>query len=360
MKTLKLLGTVLIFAAGIFGQSVSGELFPIYEGGKYGLIDRTGKVVVEPTFTTILGSDDSADLFLTVAVDTFEVKKSNKRWGLINRAGEWAVPPQFDDAGPFHEGYAVVRENGKYKYINEKGEVLTGGFDYAKTFSEGLAVVNVGGKWGYIDLTGRVAIPLQYSRPEPYGPSMKQSSPISSFSEGLAGVEIGGRNAYINKAGTIVLWLPKGVNGADFSEEYAVVWQWNSARAIFEYGLIDKTGKLVIPMVHRHLFEVSEGLVGYQSGLKFGFLSTSGSPVIEAKFDRVEEFASGRAKVKIGEKYGFIDHTGWFVIPPIFDAASSFFDGLASVDIGDAEYYIDTSGNVVYPVGAKLELKSER
>ena len=64
---------------------------------KYGFIDKSGKVVIEPQF------DYVRDLIEGLA----EVKKDGK-WGVIDKNGKVIVEPQFDDASPFSEGFAWV------------------------------------------------------------------------------------------------------------------------------------------------------------------------------------------------------------------------------------------------------------
>ena len=62
---------------------------------------------------------------------------------------------EFDDVGNFYEGFAWVKKDGKYGYINTKGEqVIECKFDCAWNFSEGFALVKKYGKWGYINTKG--------------------------------------------------------------------------------------------------------------------------------------------------------------------------------------------------------------
>jgi translation initiation factor 6 (eIF-6) len=52
----------------------------------------------------------------------------------------------------FREGLAGVEINGKYGFIDTKGNlVIPPVYDDAWHFSEGLARVEINGKWGYID-----------------------------------------------------------------------------------------------------------------------------------------------------------------------------------------------------------------
>lgn len=56
-----------------------------------------------------------------------------------------------------------VEQNSKWGFINRTGKiVITPQFEGAGVFSEGLAIVQIGGKWGYIDTTGRAVIVLKF------------------------------------------------------------------------------------------------------------------------------------------------------------------------------------------------------
>ena len=57
----------------------------------------------------------------------------------------------FDGVWSFNEGFAAVQKDGKWGYINTKGEqAIECKFDGAGYFNEGLAVVKKDGKWGGI------------------------------------------------------------------------------------------------------------------------------------------------------------------------------------------------------------------
>ena len=78
--------------------------------------------------------------------DLFPVEKNGK-FGFIDRAGRVVIPLQFASANDFHEGLALVTANGKTMFIDPTGKtVFTPQFDIVNNFSEGLAAVNVGQK----------------------------------------------------------------------------------------------------------------------------------------------------------------------------------------------------------------------
>ena len=51
----------------------------------------------------------------------FAAVQKDGKWGYINTKGEQIIECKFDDVGYFNEGFAPVQKDGKYGYINTKG-----------------------------------------------------------------------------------------------------------------------------------------------------------------------------------------------------------------------------------------------
>jgi hypothetical protein len=131
-----------------------------------------------------------------------------KKWGYINKKGEFVVPPTYENAWPYFEGLAAVKLDGKWGYIDPSGKVMiVPQFeDGAPRFSigefwEGLAAVKIGSQWGFINKQGQVVIPPRFVA-------------VWHFSNGLA--EVWDPDcAHIDTSGNTV-WTAKrksGVNG---------------------------------------------------------------------------------------------------------------------------------------------------
>ena len=108
---------------------------------------------------------------------------------------------KYEKLGSFSEGMAAVMRDGKWGYINTKGnEVIPCQFpdpyDYyiSGPFSEGLALIQKDGKWGFVNTKGLEVIPINI-----------EAEAVGRFSEGLAFVYIDEENfSVIDKKGGIV------------------------------------------------------------------------------------------------------------------------------------------------------------
>lgn len=144
------------------------ELFPIYERGKVGYIDRTGKKVIEPQVgfskKVFGGYFTEREFFhedLAVAAVCRAAPQSCKI-GFIDKTGKFVVAPVYVDVRQFSEGLAAFKAGDKWGYIDHAGKVvIEPQFISEGYFRNGLARQTiekfnaVSPKWGYIDRTGK-------------------------------------------------------------------------------------------------------------------------------------------------------------------------------------------------------------
>lgn len=286
--------------------------------------------------------------------------KIGKKWGAIDRTGKLIIEPEYYDFYPFYSGLALVKIGGKFRYLDKTGKIAIAlDLEEASPFAEGLAVVKVGGKFGYLNPQGQFAIKPQFEAAD-------------RFSEGLAAVKIqtkaGIKAGFINKTGQFVIqpkydWALTFSNGAAWvagpgldltfidklGKETSVTLpsQLKDMTGNFSEGLarvsiqegdgfIDKTGKLAIPAKYQWASPFSEGLASVSLDSKCGFIDKTGKLVIPLEFDWADSFYEGLARVKVGEKLGYIDREGNFAIAPQFLQAHNFSQGLVAIDLGDS------------------------
>ena len=132
-------------------------------------------------------------------------------------------------------------------------------------------------------------------------------------------------------------------------------------------GLIDRSGRIVVPECFDSVGDSSEGLVRFERDGTFGFLDFRGRVVIQPRFPWAEDFHEGLAHVQVSGsrlgydgKWGYVDKTGKVVIPPEYPrmisdddgVESKFQEGLALVEPGSESIpprrgYIDKTGKLV-------------
>ena len=136
-----------------------------------------------------------------------------------------------------------------------------------------------------------------------------------------------------------------------FQNGYCKVWL-----DVSKCGLIDSTGRDVIPCQYEDLDYFSCGLARFMQNSRFGFLDTADNVVIPATYVAASAFLEDRAVVAIiadsngTMAYGFIDKQNNMVVPTIYEYAMPFTEGVAVVKAYERYGYIDHSGKEVLPI----------
>ena len=89
--------------------------------------------------------------------DGFAVVRLNDKWNFINTRGELLCNQWFDWCGDFDNGFAKLELNDKCNFINTRGELLCNEwFDYCYDFDNGFAKVRLNGKCNFINTRGEL------------------------------------------------------------------------------------------------------------------------------------------------------------------------------------------------------------
>ena len=316
---------------------------------RYGYISRRGKWVIQPTF-------DAAYSFS----EGLAPVKIDGKWGYVDKTGRLAISPRYESApSAFSEGYAVVPVEGGEQFIDSTGTVaIEEVFDSAWPFMNGLAFVRRRGrkKWIVICRNGQPAWHRQFDG------CGGQFSP-----DGLSVIKIGKRWGVVNRDGKIIT-EPQFLYALSYREGLACV----QVRAEKGWGYIDRNGEFAIPSQFDDARAFSEGLAAVNVGGMWGYIDKTGRMIIKPQFKCASQygepagvFSDGLAYVCVKEYYGFVDVRGNIVIDPQFRRAFPFRNGLAAV-VGqegkreprenrrDVVAYIDMHGVVIWqaPLGS--------
>jgi hypothetical protein len=307
------------------GKDIS--LIPVENGDEYQYIDKEGKIVINPQFSSA-----------TVFRDGMALVKSTgdkATWGFINEEGKYVIQPSYKYATVFSEDLAwVVSENGAPTAINSKGEVkiTLQDAETVKIFHEGLAAFSVtqddAVKWGFVDKEGKVAISPQFAA-------------TGNFSNGKCAVQNEeGKWGYIDSEGKIA--IPYQFDGAN---------KFLDGQAAVEFdgktGAIDEAGKYIINPQFEGIVEDGD-LYLIEQGDKYGWASRDGKILINPQFGAAFTFnGNDIAPVKVGETWGYVDKEGKIKINPQFKVALPFVGGIAAVLSGEKVGFIDLEGKYI-------------
>lgn len=240
-------------------------------------------------------------------------RKSNL-WGYVNEKKEILIPIEFTYAEPFVNGSAVVKHGKQFKLIDKKANSLFVCDSIVRVADFPNLLVLIDQKWGLIDPKGKILVKVIY-------PS------IYSDNKAIASIYFGP-----NESGRIDVR-----NGSVYvypgSEIYPPQQGYAEVKKDDKTGLIDSTGRLLIPIKFDQVSVWSEGtiLTGMQEGEegKYGLYNKQGKEILKAEYDDISVFKEGLARVRKNEDYGFIDTSGKFVLPLKYKFATEFSEGIA-------------------------------
>ena len=196
----------------------------------YGVIDRDGNdvipvlPVVHPAYECIGSFSGGLAYF----------KRADK-YGFIDESGNVAIQPFFDQAGTFDRaGMAVIGTGGRYALVSREGKLMTE-FRYDRIWGfrggEELTLFRRNGNYGYLDRAGNEAIPPVFSR-------------AGFFSaNGLAPCELNGKYGYIDKTGEFVI-QPKYEQVTHFTDKGVATVCLDG-----KFGAIDSRENTILPFV---------------------------------------------------------------------------------------------------------------
>ncbi|WP_197057315.1 WG repeat-containing protein [Alistipes sp. ZOR0009] len=198
-----------------FGFSEGLAMFQTTDD-KFGFVDESGKVVVNPQFE-----------FTRPFNEGYAAVCQNKKWGFINKSGKIVINPQFQGVMDFHNGKASFYNGKQSGFIDVKGNyVINPQFDYAMSISEGMASIYSGKLFGFISENGKIIVNPQFEE-------------AFSFKNNLALIKQNDKYGYINKEGKIEI-NPQFDEATMFFGDVAYV------KNADKWGVIDKTGKYLI------------------------------------------------------------------------------------------------------------------
>jgi hypothetical protein len=333
MSTRDGLISVFLFATALAAESAPAELPKLYEVGEPGsdnraFIDSKGAVVVPQRPGKPTGFDAGQRLAI--------IRGWDGKFGFMDRSGRVVVEAKYQYAYGFREGLAAVRENGLFGFINEAGEMaIPPRFRsaFSSVFVDGLAAVAPEAAWGYIDRSGKFVIPPQFER-------------ASDFREGLAAVQLEGSWGFIDRTGKLVA-PPQYKAATAFRDGVAPVCVTEARvdRCLF----VDKHFAQAVPGRFSSASEFLEGLalVRDRPDAMQRFIDKSGKEALPPSNDYDGGFHEGLARVVRGGKIGYIDRKGKEVIAPQFDAADDFDGLLARISDADGKLvgYINKKGD---------------
>lgn len=360
---------------GNYRQSCEG-LRPVLQTDwdleRYGFVDEKGNLVIKPKYAEV---GDFHDGLAWVKLQSDAPVANNSLRGCINRKGELVIPAKFQSIGSFHDGVAPAILNGVGGLINTSGKIIleTKTSTLPEDFGPVFSAEQTYGKHGLVDLKGKWITEPIYERIE----------------------KINTQNGIYHQYDRLVVTVPEYSSQSDWRPSFPDAPDSKYLKAMKDgrYGVIDSSGKVLVPFKFDDIYGFSSGY-GIVRDLKHGittyhFVDSAGKlvkkfgsfidftnfgeltairpqegnwKVLDAKGNFLKNsihfdepivkahgywFEDGLAPVLINGKCGYLNASGQIAIKPTFEFATPFHDGLALVWDGSFWSYINTKGQQV-------------
>ncbi len=311
----------------------NNNLYPVQIDSFYGYINHRGALLIAPQyanarnyaegFAPVQRSDGSL-AYLNLKGEELEVPGGygkvekidifseglarvvvDRKIGYINKQFQWAIAPQYRQAGRFSGTLASVLDADRQQasYIDRNGAEV---FSLANVSAigpmrAGYAYFVRDERFGIIDEQGRV-------QQEPDFLFLASADPASGLARALDDkTELYG---YVDRNGSWII-SPRYPDAGDFSNGFAAVF----IRSKNRYGYIDTRGALRIP----------------------------------GRYLEAGDFHDGFAWVRLARGSRYIDKDGSWLSPLIFSRTHDFHEGLAAALQGSEFLYISSRGTITWP-----------
>ena len=308
------------------------KYFIFEEKGKLGLVDLQGKTVLAPTFNSI---EEKQPYFIACS-KTKGCSVYNENLQLVLKGGYNSI-----ELGC--EGQFIVKKNGKYGVVSEKGAVILP-LKYNKINSNKNGyTVKLNEKAGLFNSEGKEIIPISYHWV--YTSKIDDNIPIvAKLNDNNAG--------YINTKNEWVI-PPTYQYAFDFQQGVAIVKKGRNYMYINLKGepVIQDFDNYVIQNFDNYVIEPSDNtyIVGVRKECKYMVYDLNGNLLDTYNLLRNNRSDDAIFAVKKNGKWGYIDGYGKVIIPLEYEEVGNFSEGLAAVRKDGKWGYINLKNEVVIP-----------
>lgn len=276
---------------------VDYNYFKLYQNEKYGVIDKTGNVIINPEYEMLYIPNPSKAVFVCYydynsEDGEYKIKVFNEKAEQIFTDYEKVDAFVFEEPTskiPFEKSVLKYKKDGKYGLIDFTGEEITANIYNSiqnLEYKEGCFVVEQEGKFGVINLKGNEIVGISYDKIYADGYYEEETK---SYNAGfIVGekTDEGYRYGYINSDGKLLLEtkyneINRVTNIIDNKNVYLVTFENGKA------GLT-KNKKIILNNEYEEIeYNKSNNLFGIQKASRQGVANINGKFIIPIEYDSI-------------------------------------------------------------------------
>ena len=310
-------GKQLIEYRPMYIYNYEGTLAKIKEARRFGVINRDGNYILPSEFDSIALTKE--------AIIAGTLVNRQWSWHLFDLNGKIKSRNTYQAIVPLEDDLMPAKLNNRWGYISSKGEeVLTCRYDTTFAFNGNLACVGYDNSMGVINREGLWQI-------RPSADHITIISPTRFIARNKNSFQL------LDETGQVLFSTPHALHPVEGG--------LLEINAQMQYGLFDYDGKRLTPTEYERISDLKEGIVflARKDGRK-GILSKNGKKFIAEgpkTFDRLFSMHEDFLAVEIDQQQGFVDTEGRLRISNRYDSVTHFSDGFAAVQLMGRWGYID-------------------
>ena len=271
-------------------EDISEFKYYIYkENSQYGVIDETGKVVIEANYEKVIIPNPSKEIFICYTENKPEVLNQNKE-KLFNKF-ESVEPIKLKNVAStlnYEKSVLKYKKDGKYGLIDFNGKEITKNI-YEKIENlqptEGKFLVSKDGKYGVIDLKGNKLVDAKYDMCNSDEYYTDENGYTKSGFIVLNKSDDGYKYGYFSYTGKKILDIKyndiERVLLKDDKKIYLIV----SSNG--KYGLYNQAKKIIGNDYQEIIYDENFNLLMLQKNKKYGIASLDGKTLIDVTCDEI-------------------------------------------------------------------------
>lgn len=363
--------------------------------GKSGVIDKTGKTIIEPQYDYIQIPNPSKPIFICLYEYNVESKEytskvlnENNREILTKYKNVQAIPNNNTSISNSYQTQILrYKDNNKYGLININGNEITPAiYESIETleYKDGILKIKKDGKYGLIDINGNEVVKAEFNSISTDGYYNENSKYDKAGYRVNIRTDEGYRYGYINYKGrqildTMYTNLKRITEIKD--DNYVYLITYNNGKAgiikngqtlldnVYEniefdatnnilvlqqnakQGVYDIEGNMILPIQYENITFAGRYINAEKDG-KLLVFDTTGTLQSEDSYKSLETVASGKYSITIDRdnKYGVIDSNKINILENKYSYIEYAFDNYFIVSIGGKSGVMDDKNNVIIPI----------
>ena len=291
------------------GKIASKDYFAAFKDNKWGVIDETGSVIIDPSYSEmIIVPNSKNDVFLC----TYDVDYTNGTY--------------------------------KTKAVNEKNEQLFSTYDQVEAiqnydqqnniwYEKSCLRVKKDNKYGLIDLSGKVLLDCNYESIEP----------LIGISNSLITTK-DGKKGLVSSTGSVII-DNEYADIKSLTNEYENGYIVKNSEG--KLGVIGTSKKILLPIEYDEIKNVyaESTYIAKQSG-SWKIVNVKDNTSTDLNYDDVKSMDSSNMVVVKGGKYGIATLTGEEKVTPQFDSLKNIYQNYYIAQKDGKQGVIDSDNNV--------------